>query len=182
MDLYVIRHADAGNPDAWAGDDAARPLTPLGHRQAAALGHAFRDRGLAAEAVVTSPLARAAETAEDFRAGAAPGGPAPHTSDLLAPGELRRRKLSKSLAALGAGSVAVVGHEPDLSAYLAWLVGTAAGNVRLEKGAAALVRFGGGPAKGAGALVWVVTPDWYLSPDPAGAEAGVRAADRNGAE
>jgi phosphohistidine phosphatase SixA len=26
--LYLLRHADAGDPEAWTGDDAERPLSP----------------------------------------------------------------------------------------------------------------------------------------------------------
>jgi len=89
MDLYVIRHADAGNREEWPGDDADRPLSPLGHRQARALGEAFRDRGMAVDAVVSSPLVRTRQTAESFL-GAFANPPEIQYSDLLAPGELLR--------------------------------------------------------------------------------------------
>ncbi|MBX9626628.1 MAG: histidine phosphatase family protein [Gemmataceae bacterium] len=161
MNVYLIRHADAGDPRLWAGDDAERPLSELGHRQARALGETFRRLGWAVGAVASSPLVRARQTAEGFLA----GGPAEagyHESVWLAPGSLRKRKLTRDLAALGAEDVAVVGHDPDLPAYLAWLVEADPENVRLEKGGAALVTFDGEPEKGAGRLAWVVTPDWYL--------------------
>lgn len=165
MNLYIVRHADAGDRKAWEGDDADRPLSALGHRQARALGRAFRDRGLTVSAVVSSPLVRARQTAEGFLDGW-PGVPATQYTDLLAPGELRRRKLTRQLAGLGVGSVVLVGHDPELSEYLGWLTGADGENVPLEKGGAALVRFEDEPAKGEGQLAWVVTPAWYLTDPP----------------
>ncbi len=167
MELYVIRHADAGKPEGWDGDDATRPLTSLGHQQATALGEAFRQQGLSVDAVLTSPLTRTMQTATDFQAAAAPDGPPPQPCDWLAPDSLRRRKLSKDLAELGVGAVAIVGHNPDLQAYLAWLLGTEPEQIHLEKGAVALVQFESDPDKGKGTLAWIVTPGWYLAHNPA---------------
>src|SRR5439155_15154027 len=58
MNLYIIRHADAGNPKQWRGDDADRPLSELGRRQARALGEAFRHQQLPLDVVVSSPTVR----------------------------------------------------------------------------------------------------------------------------
>lgn len=161
MDLYIIRHADAGDRDQWPGNDADRPLSESGHRQARALGEALRQRGVTLGAVVASPLVRTRETAEDVLV-AWPGSPGPVFCDLLAPTELRRRKLSKFLAGLGHNALAIVGHDPDLPAYLGWLLGTDPDQVVLAKGGAALVTFEDWPGKRDGTLVWMVTPDWFL--------------------
>jgi phosphohistidine phosphatase len=162
MDLYIIRHADAGDPKEWTGDDAERPLSPLGHQQAKALGEVLRRRGVNLGVVVSSPLVRTRETAEDVLA-AWPGSGGPQFGDLLAPGALKRRKLSKFLAGFAADTLAIVGHDPDLPAYLGWLLGTDPEQVHLEKGGAALVRFEDGrPDKGEGMLAWMVTPEWYM--------------------
>lgn len=162
MNLYIIRHADAGNRDAWRGDDADRPLSDLGHRQARALGEAFRQRKLDVGAVVSSPLVRTRETAEGLLE-AWPGGPAVQFSDLLAPAALKPRKLSKVLAGLGVASAAVVGHDPDLPEYLGWLLGADPEAVPLAKAGAALVTFDGDPKKGDGHLAWMITPEWFMT-------------------
>src|SRR5437016_2083194 len=135
MHLYIVRHADAGDRKQWNGDDAERPLSELGDRQARALGQSLRQRGVNLEAVVASPLIRTRQTAEDML-GAWPGGTV-QFSDLLAPGALRRRKLAKFLTQLGVGSVAIVGHDPDLPLFLGWLLGTDLEQVHLEKGGVA---------------------------------------------
>ncbi len=160
MDLYVIRHADAGDRRQWEGDDAERPLTELGRNQSRALGAAFLARGIAVEALLTSPLTRTVQTAGEFRE-AFGSGPGPTACDLLAPEELRRRKLTKLIAGLGVASVALVGHDPDLPAYLGWLLGIDAAHVKLEKGGAAKVSFEDEPARGEGVLAWMLTPTWY---------------------
>src|SRR5437763_1508855 len=162
MKLYIVRHADAGSRAKWDGDDHDRPLSQLGHRQARALGDAFRQRGLAVDTVVCSPTVRTRQTAESFLQ-AWPEAPATHYTDLLAPGELRKRKLAKQLTNLGVESVVIVGHDPDLPAFLGWLIGADPENVHLEKGGAALVTFKDDPAKGEGRLGWVVTPEWFLN-------------------
>lgn len=161
MNLYLIRHADAGNREEWKGDDADRPLTDLGRRQARALGEAFRARNLTVEAVVASPTVRTRETATEFLGGAERTLTV-QFNDLLAPGALKRRKVSKQVAGLGVGSVAVVGHDPDLPDYLGWLIGADPETVHLEKAGAALVACEEGPSKGGGRLVWIVTPEWFM--------------------
>jgi phosphohistidine phosphatase len=160
MDLYLIRHADAGDRRQWEGDDAERPLTELGRHQSRALGAAFQARGIALAAILTSPLTRTVQTAGEFHE-ALGSGPEPAACDLLKPEELRRRKLTKLVSDSGAGAVALVGHNPDLSAYLGWLLGLDPAQVDLEKGGVAKVSFEDEPAKGEGALGWLLTPTWY---------------------
>lgn len=60
--LILLRHAKAGDRDAWRGDDAERPLTRGGQRQALAL--AERLAGLAIARVLTSPYRRCRQTVE----------------------------------------------------------------------------------------------------------------------
>ena len=52
MLLFILRHTDAGDPREWSGDDALRPLSPLGLSQAQALGEALKHQGVTLQAVV----------------------------------------------------------------------------------------------------------------------------------
>jgi phosphohistidine phosphatase len=111
MRVLIVRHAEAaaGNPDAL------RPLTPEGREHARAVGFSLREQGFAADAVVSSPLLRARETAEALGLGE------PEVDERLAPGatpfDLRD-------AATGRGeTVVVVGHQPDCSKAVAALTG-----------------------------------------------------------
>jgi phosphohistidine phosphatase len=114
VELFLVRHAIAHDrdPQRWP-DDGDRPLTPEGEdlfRQGA--------RGLAriapsVDAVLASPYVRAWQTAEILAEEA--GWPAPERLEALEAGRpidgvlkaLRQRQHLESLA--------LVGHEPDLS-------------------------------------------------------------------
>ncbi|MGH2972169.1 MAG: SixA phosphatase family protein [Gaiellaceae bacterium] len=101
MRLLIVRHAEAapGEPDEL------RPLTPEGRAQSYALGEQLRRDGFAADAVVSSPLLRARETA------AALGLGEPEVDERLAPGASPD---DVRAAAAGRGErVVVVGHQPD---------------------------------------------------------------------
>lgn len=58
--IYLLRHGDA---EAQNGDDAARRLTANGERQSVAAGRALAALGAGIDACLTSPKARAADTA-----------------------------------------------------------------------------------------------------------------------
>ena len=155
MRVLIIRHAIAvprGTPDI---PDDERPLTRAGEKR-------FRQaaRGLARiadrpDALLTSPLPRAARTAE--LAAKAWGKVKPTDTPALAGGELR--DVLKAIEEQGAeATVAVVGHEPQMSELLARLLGTnKADRLTLRKGGAAMVDVAGPVAEG-GHLLWYVTP------------------------
>lgn len=87
--------------------------------------------------IYTSPLVRARETADLLAA--AFGAAAPVATPLLAPG-FDRARLVEELGHAGPSSFAVVGHEPDLSEFVGWLIGEGGGaRVKLGKGAACLI-------------------------------------------
>ncbi len=161
MDLYIIRHADA-QPLGEGGirDDAQRPLTTAGHAQCEPLATALHQQGVRLERLVTSPLLRARQTAEGLLKHLAGPAPVLHTCDHLAPSG-KRRKLTRFLRGLGAQSVGIVGHMPDLSLYLGWLIGAKKAQVDLAKSGIACLHFEDEPGKGAGTLLWLATPKWY---------------------
>jgi phosphohistidine phosphatase len=162
MLLYLIRHAEAVElGSSGAARDFDRPLTPQGYKQARALGEAFVRLKLPVDVVVASPLVRAHQTAVELLAALQPD-TRPVTCDQLAPERLKPGKLSDFFAAVPGDRVAAVGHMPELATYLEWLVGAPEGSMPLEKAAVACVAFKGDPAKAAGKLKWVVTPDWFM--------------------
>jgi phosphohistidine phosphatase len=162
MLLYLIRHAEAvelGKPGATRDFD--RVLTPRGRDQSRALGDAFARLKLPVDAIVASPLVRAHQTAVEVAAVWHPGGRVV-TCDQLAPERLKPVKLSDFLAAVPGESIAAVGHMPELGGYLEWLVDAAEGCIPLAKAAAACISFKSDPARSAGELQWIVTPDWFM--------------------
>jgi phosphohistidine phosphatase len=111
MRLLIVRHAEA----APGSPDELRSLTPEGRERARELGRRLRKEGIEADAVVSSPLLRARETAQALGLGE------PEVDERLAPGAT---PLDVRDAAAGRGSlVIVVGHQPDCSRAVAVLTG-----------------------------------------------------------
>lgn len=159
MDLYVLRHGKAERvaPD---GDDAVRPLTEKGQRDARRLGRWMRDHDLAIDLVATSPHVRARETAALVLQGAVMPPPL-ETWDELRPDGAVEAILARLAASGPAGAVLVVGHEPLLSTLASAAIG--GGRIRLAKGA--LAKVGGFAPGGGGALELLVTPA-LIAPGP----------------
>jgi phosphohistidine phosphatase len=153
--LLLIRHAIAAPRGRPGVEDDDRPLTSRGRKRfrAAARGLArIVDRP---DALFTSPLPRAAETAAI--AADAFGKLEPRPERALARGgpeailALLRRQPRES-------TVAIVGHEPTLSQVLARLLGSARSErFAFKKGGAALIDVPG-EGRSAGRLVWFLKP------------------------
>jgi phosphohistidine phosphatase len=117
--LYLVRHAEAVSEEV-AGSDEVRWLSARGREAARGLARLLREQNVELDAVVTSPLPRAMQTAELVANGldflgvveALPG---------LAPG-CHPRRAADELATRGR-AVLVVGHEPTMSSLGAYLLG-----------------------------------------------------------
>jgi phosphohistidine phosphatase len=102
--LFLVRHAEAGPGEP----DELRTLTPHGRRQAQELGKRFVRREIRLEAVLSSPLLRARQTADAIAAGT---GITAEPDERLAPGATVD---DVRAAVAGRGeTVVVVGHQPD---------------------------------------------------------------------
>jgi phosphohistidine phosphatase SixA len=66
MSAVLLRHAKAGDRQAWAGDDRLRPLDERGRRQAEALVELLRPLGI--RRIVSSPYVRCVQTVEPLAA------------------------------------------------------------------------------------------------------------------
>ena len=60
MTIYLVRHAKAGERNAWTGDDELRPLSGRGHMQARGLIDVLEHAQF--ERVLSSPYVRCMET------------------------------------------------------------------------------------------------------------------------
>jgi phosphohistidine phosphatase len=158
--LLVVRHAIAEDREAFARshrDDAARPLTPEGRRkmERAALG--LKELVPDLDLLGASPYKRAFETAEIIAH--AYGTARVERVPELAPGAGVDRVVGWLGGQASRGTIAVVGHEPDLGQLVcALLAGTNGPFLELRKGAACLLEFPGAVARSAATL------DWFLGP------------------
>lgn len=152
-ELHLLRHADAGDPAAWSGDDADRPLSTKGERQAERLASFLADRGFTPDAIISSPLARARQTAEIV--GGRLGIDVAIDERLRGPLDLAM--LDQMLADLG-GPVRpiLVGHDPAFSEFLTFLSGA---ELSMRKGAFARLEIRGDVADGRATLCWLIPPD-----------------------
>lgn len=107
------------------------------------------------ELIAASPLRRARETA-DLMASCWPGAARCELEE-LAPG-FDRGVLAEWVDAQPARSLALVGHEPDLSGLVSWLIaGPAGARLHMRKGAAALLSMRGRCGPRAAELEWFLT-------------------------
>jgi phosphohistidine phosphatase SixA len=60
--LLLVRHADAGNKQRWAGPDSLRPLSANGHAEAAGLVVRLEDYPISR--VLSSPTLRCSQTVD----------------------------------------------------------------------------------------------------------------------
>ncbi|HET8533118.1 MAG TPA: methyltransferase [Methylomirabilota bacterium] len=152
MRLVLMRHADAGDADParWPGD-RERPLTDAGRREHARVAAALHRMGVVFDRILTSPLARARETA-DITSRAYGGVPEPESSELLGDRAEPARTLA-GLAAVEAQRLLCVGHEPTLS-RLAGLLISRDGSARVEmrKSGIAVIDCPGSVGSGHGTL------------------------------
>jgi phosphohistidine phosphatase len=134
--IWLLRHGDASD---HAPDDASRPLTGKGERQARAAGAALAALEVRVDACLTSPKVRALDTA---RLACAELGIEPEVTEALRGGDFDAHEL-----AAGRGNVILVGHEPDFSRA-----------VQIATGARIEMKKGGLVAVDGGSLISLLRP------------------------
>ena len=154
MDLLVIRHAIAREPTNNTPDEE-RTLTDEGRREMHSVARRLREALPDLDAVASSPLIRARQTAEivceayqlDFA-----------VVDALGPGG-SREALLEWLRGRSEEHVAVVGHAPDLDELITWFATGSTGPwIALRKGGVCLLKFPGKPEPGRAEIRWMLTP------------------------
>ena len=125
VELVLLRHGIAVK--RVEGRDAAdRPLTKRGRRRTQAVIEALVAGGMKLDRLVTSPYDRALETAQiALQAGLAP---VLDSDDRLCPGGPASELLLDH-----SGSIALVGHEPDLGLLACDLLRLPPGSLRIRK-------------------------------------------------
>ena len=156
--VYFLRHGIADRSE-WSGDDFERPLTARGRSQMRREAETIVRLNLALEVILSSPLARACQTAEIVAE--ALGDRERFVIDRrLAPG-FGVSALADMLAERpGLTALLLVGHEPDFSETISALIG--GGRVVCKKGSLARVDLP--DVAGAHAeLVWLIPPTMLVS-------------------
>ena len=156
MDIYFLRHANAGEPKVNPAKDEKRPLDKLGIEQSHDVGRALAALGVSPEVIISSPLRRAAQTA------AVVANELGYEDKVILDAALRPEAgYEKFLELLGRYSrrdaIMVVGHNPSMTLFLNQLLsgGSPLNAIELKKGGVAKVeKDGRKPA----ILKWCMTP------------------------
>jgi phosphohistidine phosphatase len=155
MELYILRHGDAVDrvTGGYARDED-RPLTDEGRAEALGVAGGLSRLGVSLDLLLTSPLVRAAQTAEVI-ASVVTVASGPTICQALASGEL-----SEILAAARAGRrTMVVGHMPSLGELATWLAwGDPSLTLPLRTAGLCRVDLADGDEPGQGDLRWLLPP------------------------
>jgi phosphohistidine phosphatase len=158
LEIFVLRHGEAGDRVDEPEKDDARSLTREGRTEIELIASSLAGLGVKLDLVVTSPLPRAVQTAElvarQFKV----------LNKLQQWGELRpsgeAESVYRRLSLQKAGSsLLIVGHEPQLSGIIGEIVaGSSHVNLILKKGGLAKVEILGFKPRITGELRWLLTP------------------------
>jgi phosphohistidine phosphatase len=162
MSLFILRHGEAGKFSD--GNDFVRPLTDAGATDVTHVAEWLKDRGVKFDAIITSPLKRAHQTAsivskifniennlinwEELR-------PGRNRTEFY--GKLLSEQLFKQES-----DVLVVGHEPYLSSLISEIISEAnsSSHIVLKKAGLAKIRITSQSAQIIhGELEWLLTPN-----------------------
>ncbi len=150
MNVGFFRHGPAVARGTEGVSEADRPLTPEGRKKTLQAARGLWTLKLGIDAVYTSPLPRALETAE-IVAGVLEL-PAPKVLEGLSPSGSPRRLLA-GLRELDSETPLLVGHEPLLSsAVMLAISGGSAGSIELKKAGLAVVEMEAASARPHGVL------------------------------
>jgi phosphohistidine phosphatase len=157
MILYFLRHGVAGGREEWKGDDTLRPLTKKGMKNMVSQAKCIDEMDLKLDLIVTSPLARAFQTA-DIVADELEMGEKLVQDERLGPGFGIDDLVEVLQDYPDASNIMLVGHEPDFSQTISALIG--GGRLLVKKGGLARIDvINADPLQGE--LVWLLPP-WVM--------------------
>jgi phosphohistidine phosphatase len=155
-ELYLVRHGEAEERgDAWP-DDTKRPLTGDGMSRMRKAARGLARLGVGLDAILTSPLVRARQTAEIVAGEMAPRPPLVNV-DSLAPDGGYAAVIADLEKQARKTRIALVGHEPDIGELAARLIGSRH-SIEFKKGAVCRIDVDDLPPTGPGELRWLLTP------------------------
>src|SRR5262249_18697267 len=161
MELYIIRHAVAeplGKRNEFS--DEKRMLTDEGRERMRVAARGLRKQGGELDLLLTSPLIRAAETAEIVAAALEVGKKQIRQTTNLPPGAAAGELLAEIRTLPGVESLALIGHEPDLSSLISRIIQTdvSALSIQLKKGSVCCINITETVPALRGELMWLLTP------------------------
>lgn len=156
MTLYVLRHAIAEDRTPPQSDSGRRLTAPGRAKAGRVLDHA-RSIGVRPGTVLTSPYVRASQTAEIARERLRLSAPAVVTEALVP--YVSVFDLWEGIRDhFASGDVMVVGHNPQLSSLVSWLLGSREDALWLKKSGLVALDVGSAGPQPRAMLSWLLTP------------------------
>jgi len=161
MELFVIRHAIAeplGKENEFS--DEKRALTAEGRNRMSEAVKGLIKLGVEIDLVLTSPLARAVETAEIVAEALGLSKKDIKQSGNLAPGGSASDLFTEIKGYAGAEAIALVGHQPDLGGLISRIIQNDGGafSIQLKKGSVCCVNVTETVPALRGEIIWLLTP------------------------
>lgn len=158
LEVFVLRHGEAGVKIDDVEKDDARGLTRSGRDEVSAIASSMLRLGVELNAVATSPLPRALQTAEIVARRFKLLNKIEQWGELKPAGEAEG--VFRRLARQTKGSnLVLVGHEPQLSGMIGEIISGRSGvNLVLKKAGLAKIEILGFKPKITGELRWLLTP------------------------
>ena len=161
MNVYLLRHgiAVAGDQPGIASD-AERPLTPKGIKRMRAAAQGLRRLKISFDAILTSPLVRARQTAEIVAAALGRENRLEEVSE-LAPESSVDHLISGLTRFQDKEDLLLVGHNPLLTHASSFLIAgkkQTSFQIDLKKGGLCCIEIDGLPPGTPGTLHWFLTP------------------------
>jgi phosphohistidine phosphatase len=156
MEIYILRHGIAEDHRPGRADEK-RTLTDEGRKKLRLVLGRARAAGVAPSLILTSPYARALETAEIAAEVLGYRGTVVRT-DALVPGSLPDAVWNEIRGHNEEDSVLLAGHEPLLSQTAAYLLGASGFVIDLKKGALLRIDLDEFSRQPRGVLQWLLTP------------------------
>jgi phosphohistidine phosphatase len=156
VDIFILRHGEAGKTLPTGGLDVERPLTSAGRKEVEEVCRRLGNVGLKLDWIATSPLKRSKETAEI--AGKAFNVEVEEWAELKP--EASQEDLAKKLSRIKRdSSLLLVGHEPFLSSFVAEAIGASPeARILLKKSGLARMFVTSFAPKMTGELRWLLSP------------------------
>ena len=160
MELYLLRHGEAGKRIPVASRDSERSLTAAGRELMEEVGKSMAEMGFEFDVVASSPLKRSKGTALIVNREMKRKREVEEWPELLPEGS--RGALYRRLGKLKPGTtVLCVGHEPYLTSSIGEIAGKEGGpglRISLKKGGLAKLSVTGFTPRMTGELRWLLTP------------------------
>ena len=155
MNIILFRHGDAEDHSPGI-NDAGRKLTPKGEAITRQNVNLIKQLTGTPDYIVSSPLLRARQTAEIIAA------EMNYTSEILVDEKLSSGSESNDVIDianyLDAPNILFVGHQPDLSKHVSYMISSSGAAVEFRKSSAAKISFSKKAAPGRGVLEFLIPP------------------------